>query len=180
MTIAPIAAPTPSVEASRKRDRVYAGRVWLAVEAATVGALAASATARVSGSMCGTSLRTSRVTSRAHRNPHTIAMTAPMTATIQLMTSPTRRHATPIAKAIGQRLGPGTCGVSCPVSLKTGLELIQPCEADGREGKSPMPYSPQRAVTRSRISSLITISSGHGRASSSGSLWVASMPSLPP
>ena len=43
-----------------------------------------------------------------------------------------------------------------------------------------MRYSAQRRVTRSRISSLMTISSGHGRASSSGSLCVASMPSLPP
>ena len=31
---------------------------------------------------------------------------------IQLMTSPSRRQATPIANAIGQRLGPDPCGVS--------------------------------------------------------------------
>ena len=84
---------------------------------------AASATERVSGSIAGTSSRTSRVTSRAHRNPKTTAMTAPTAATIQLMTSPRRRHATPIANAIGHTLGPGTCGVSWLVSLTARLAL---------------------------------------------------------
>src|SRR6476619_2405014 len=69
--------------------------------------------------MTGTSSRTSRVTSRAQRIPHTTAMTTPIAATIQLMINPTRRHATPIAKAIGQRLGPGACGVSLFVSLNS-------------------------------------------------------------
>ena len=42
------------------------------------------------------------------------------------------------------------------------------------------PYSRQRRSTSSLTSADISISSGHGRASSSGSLCVASMPSLPP
>ncbi len=42
------------------------------------------------------------------------------------------------------------------------------------------PYSRQRLSTSSLISADISISSGHSRASSSGSLCVASMPSLPP
>ena len=42
------------------------------------------------------------------------------------------------------------------------------------------PYSRQRLSTSALTSADISISSGHGRASSSGSLCVASMPSLPP
>src|SRR5215218_5440244 len=44
----------------------------------------------------------------------------------------------------------------------------------------PSPYSSQRSSTSRRTSSLIAISSGHGRVPSSGPLCVASMPSLPP
>jgi hypothetical protein len=36
-----------------------------------------------------------------------MARIAPIAATIQLMTSPSSKQATPIAKPIGQRLGPG-------------------------------------------------------------------------
>ncbi len=167
------------------------------VPAATVGS---SATARVSGSMAGTSSRTSRVTSRAQRIPNTTAMTAPMAATIQLMTSPTRRHATPIAKAIGQRLGPGTCGVSWLVSLNSrpargfnrpAVPRVNDVPSVATRGFCTLRRTGVRTTRRSRTRPsagsrargsrrLMTISSGQGRASSSGSLCVASMPSLPP
>ena len=54
--------------------------------------------------------------SRTQRKPKTTAIAAPMTATIVLTTSPTRKHAMPIAKPIGQMLGGGTCGVSSVVA----------------------------------------------------------------
>ena len=42
-----------------------------------------------------------------------LATIAPTTSTGTLTTSPTRTHATPMAKPIGQRLGPGRSWVSC-------------------------------------------------------------------
>ena len=46
-----------------------------------------------------------------------------MAATIQEMTSPSSRQATPMAKPIGHRLGPGACGVSWLVLLKARLAV---------------------------------------------------------
>ena len=48
-----------------------------------------------------------RAVSRIQRRPKTIVIAAPRTAAGQLTTSPTRMHAIPIAKPIGQRLWPG-------------------------------------------------------------------------
>ena len=159
---------------------------------------ASSATARVSGSISGTSPRTSRVTSRAQRTPNTSARTAPITATIQLMTSPSSRQATPTAKPIGQRLGPGRWWVSWPLSLKSGPagDSIAPSVAPVNDVTTVAtrgilhfaedaclrdPVLGPAARSRGRGSRRdMTISSGQGRASSSGSLCVASMPSLPP
>src|SRR5215831_7239783 len=122
VTATPIAAPRPIVVASRNRERVYMGRGTC--PSPVVGA-ASSATTRVSGSTSGTSPRTSRVTSRAHRSPNTIASAAPTAAMIQLITSPTRRQATAMAKPIGHRLGLGAwlslrCSLnSCPAWIQS-------------------------------------------------------------
>ena len=113
----PSAALRPISEASRNFERGYAGS---GLSDAAVAGAASSATVRVSGSTSGTSPRTSRVTSRAQRSPKRTASTAPITATIQLMTSPRSRHATPIANPIGHMLGPGVCGVSGRLALNGG------------------------------------------------------------
>ena len=199
-------------EAGAWRPRGSDACRWEAAGAAAgATAAAVSETARASGSISGTSPRTSRVTSRAQSSANATASTAPMAAMIQLRTRPMRRHATPIAKPIGQRLGPGRCGVSWRDSLKSwpfgGIQSLErracqrrrlsqrgdsalqedACCSESGPGvrphgrpHSPIPYLVQRRVTTSRISSDITISSGQGRASSSGSLCVASMPSFPP
>ncbi len=120
--------------------------------------------------------------SRTQRKPKTSAITAPTISAGTLTTRPTRMHATPIAKPIGQRLGAGRCCVSRSSSLTRWLRasrapvLIQPpCPAacqrstDGvdlrlphpvrrpfctvpRSGCSGNPSSAQRASTRARTS----------------------------
>ena len=52
--------------------------------------------------------------------------------------------------------------------------------AGQRRDKPYNPYSAQRRSTSSLISSVIRISGGHSRVPSSGPLWVASIPILPP
>ena len=72
------------------------------------------------------------------------------------------------------------CGPACQRRAVCRDARILHFAEDACHDNASSPYSAQRRVTRSRISSDMTISSGHGRASSSGSLCVASIPSLPP
>ncbi len=66
--------------------------------------------------------------------------------------------------------------------LRVAYVSIQSCRISAVNvvADDSKPYSRQRRSTSSFTSADISISSGHGRASSSGSLCVASMPSLPP
>ena len=119
VTTAPIAAPRPIVDASRKRERVYAGSGSCGV-AVVVGDASArrrrrASPARSSGTSVAHVARHVACPEDSERDGEDRADAA----TIQLTTSPSSRQATPIAKPIGQRLGPGACGVSWLVSLKS-------------------------------------------------------------
>src|SRR6266536_1944268 len=111
----PISPPRPSVAPSRKTLRgnrsISSSSITGNAGSPPVGgaSAAAGAAGRVSGS-CPIGVRRPPVTSRIQRNALTTAITAPATAAGQLTIKPTRTHAIPIAKPIGQRLGPGTCG----------------------------------------------------------------------
>ena len=80
-------------------------RLTAGVDARRVPGAAASG----SGSGGGAFARTSRVAWRTQRKPKMIATAAPTPTMIQLMTRPTRRTATPMAKPIGRMLGVGWC-----------------------------------------------------------------------
>ena len=89
--------------------------------------------------------------------------------------------------AAERALGPVTIAVAnagiypnCPVLDMTVEEWDRVMETNMRGVFLTCQAVGRRMVANHTPGKLITISSGHGRASSSGSLCVASMPSLPP
>ncbi len=106
VTSAPIAAPMPSVESSRKTLRGY--RSGSSGPSSSSAASSETGSSATTGSGSGAA-RTSRVTSRIQAKPKRSARTPPATASHQLMISPMRMRAIPPAKAKGRIDGAGRC-----------------------------------------------------------------------
>src|SRR6185436_6485691 len=126
VTPAPIRPLTPIVASERN---VALSTFW-----PTSATVAAGATSGMPGTAAVTGCETNA--SRTHRNPNTRAMIAPTISAGTLMTRPTRMQATPIAKPIGQRLGPGRCWSSC--SLTRWLRPSPAPVRDSTARTSPM------------------------------------------
>ena len=204
VTTPPMTAPRPSVAPSRnllrgKRSPGSGSGIAASPWSAGIAGASVAWPSLVAGAATAGAGRP-RMTSRAQRNPQTTAIAAPIAAATQLTIRPTRRQTMPTAKPTGQRLGGGWCcsmsprGSSTPTrlpsffagsiwpldSIVAGLPRQRRNSWRNASAEAPRPYSSQRSSTRRRISSLISISSGHGRAPSAGPLWVASIPILPP
>ena len=102
VTPAPISPPTPIVASERNvaRSTDVPRSASVTAPNCAVPSLGAPAVAESTGCVANRS--------RIHRKPKTSVMSAPTISAGTLTTRPTRMHATPMAKPIGQRLGAGT------------------------------------------------------------------------
>ncbi len=207
VTMPPMAAPMPSVDASRKRLRPIG-----AARRRRPQARRPDSRARLAGAAPAARASPARI----QRNPNTTAMIAPITVTHRLTIRPMRTSAMPpgegegpdrgsgkmrLRLAAARGLSPGRSRSSATKLPSVDHALLQAAALflphhDSCQRRSvclktleirpfpassdSMPYSSHRRSTASRISWVISIRSGHGRAPSVSHLCVASMPSLPP
>src|SRR3954469_2039913 len=113
VTMPPIRAPRPSVEASRNLERGNrSSETDSGMPASPTFAGSAGPVGLSGGASAVCTSGVPAVRSRTHRNANTSATIAPRAAIHQETIRPIMRTTTPTAKPTGQRLGPGTCGWS--------------------------------------------------------------------
>ncbi len=111
VTMPPIRAPRPSVDASRNTERGYlmtSPSPGSAIGVPPFGAVGGGGSGSGSGAAAP---RKPLVTSRIQRKPKIAARTAPTATTIGSRIRPTKMQTMPMANPTGQMVGVGSCGV---------------------------------------------------------------------